>query len=575
MTHALGIADSALSGQSADYYRAGFYEETPELSFPNNLVIYDRMRRSDPEIRSMLRAVSLPVFAAKPRIAGSDVSPGRLEFAERELGVVEDEKGRRRGIKGGVSWDDLIRHILIHLPLGFMPLERWYEIGASDVDGVPGQVGHLHLAPRMPRTVVGFDLNPDGTCKAIRQTPYTAPGVTFHQGAIDSLTNQIVVPRDRLALFVNEQEGSDFSGNAVLRSVFKHWLVKDTLIRIGALAADRQGMGVPVVSYPGGGEDDRAQKAQALQIATQLRAGEESGVAVPQGWQVSILGVSGSVAEALAWVKYHDESISRSMLAMFLNLGHDAALGSGQTMTASVDYFLLAEKALLRYIEEVVTEDILRPLFADNFGVDEPYPTLTLEDPAPEDSATSEALGTLVTAGLIVPDEPLRGFIRERYKLPEAQPDQPQLGPDGLPVADPNAPPLTSPKLNPGGSAPPGGPPAVTGGLPPGQTSPGLPRRAGGLTAVAAAGVDRLGQPLWAGAPVGVLDRGAVRDGTLTGPDPAGGLTVAFADGDDLVCPVESVELAPGALPPEPAAPGLAERAAAAAATIAALTPAV
>lgn len=381
------------------------WEETPELQWPNSLLVYDRMRRTDGHIASILRALTLPIRRARWHLEGDDVREEVTTAVQTELGLNPRGRGRRRRRRQGISWDPFLRHALLHLPLGFMPFEQVYEIGppAPGLEGAfpHSEVAHIRkLAPRMPRTISGFELEPDGGLKALRQW-------VGSRGSYEEKTLEL----DRLVMFVNDQEGSDWLGNSILRAAYKHWLVKDLLVRLGPMAVERNGMGLPVVTYPQGGD-----RELALAIATNVRAGEDAGVAVPDGYVLELIGVTGSVRDELPLIHYHDQESGRNALAMFLDLGHDRGARSlGETF---VDYFLMSLEAVADFVGEIVTEYVIADWVRLNFGEDEAYPDLIADGLEATSAPTADALKALADAGIIVADDPLEDDVRERYHLP-------------------------------------------------------------------------------------------------------------------------------------------------------------
>jgi len=523
------------------------YEETPELQFPANLRVYDRMRRQDSQVRAMLRAIALPILQTPWRVLGAGCRPEVVNFVTAELGLVADELGRRRSRDGGVSFDPFLRMSLLHLVFGFMPFNKWATIAPFDTGldlGIGPQVAHLGgLSPRMPRSVQFIDVNSDGSLIGIRQWAAT----NLVRGAYPGYGGQgnggywpnasgfmapagdaglVPIPAEALVYFVNEQEGADWAGMSVLRSAYKHWLIKDFLLHVDANAADRNGTGLPVITYPSA--KGEAGRNKALAVASAVRAGDEAGVALEEGYTLALLGVQGGTHDTLASIAYHDQAAARGMLEMFLNLGHDGGLGHGSLGETFVDYFLLSLRAVLRYSEEVITEQIVRDLVRWNFGPSEPYPTVVADDPSAEATPTAAALEQLTAAGLLVADPGARAEIRRRYGLPGEGDEAvsiPYLLPRG--VTDPSAP------ANPTGLEPtmlptgPWLPPRNPGRLPPPNPGPptggppALPPGAGG-------GVDRRGQMLSAGQPVAVALAGALVPGTFLEVTPAG-LAVAVA----------------------------------------------
>ncbi len=409
---------------TADAFTGDPYEETPELQWPNSLGIYDRMERTDGQTQSVLSAVTGPILSARFNLTGRRVRPPVLEACTAELGLSEDEDGRRRPRDNGVSWDDFLRHALLMFVYGYMPFVPKYEIGPPEIRDAkaPEMMGHLRkLAPRMPRSITQIDVAPDGGLVAIHQSVVDTRGVA----------RDVPIPVNRLVYFCHDRRGADWTGRSLLRAAYKDFLLKESKLRLSAIGGERQSMGVPVVHYPR--DAGAGARARALSIAREARAGEDSGIALEEGWTFSLVGVSGSTQDLLEWVKHHDEAIGRSVLAMFLNLGHDnGARSLGDTF---VDFFLMALRRELRYIEEVVTEHVIRDFVRLNWGPDEPYPTLVAEDPRRESAPTADALSTLVTSGLITPDQMLRKHVRHVYGLPGEEPAANPVPPAEEPTA--------------------------------------------------------------------------------------------------------------------------------------------
>lgn len=419
-----GIAPSISAGGVTS--GGGFYVEgldtNVDLRFPASSIVYDRMRKEDGQVGSIMRAIMGPIIGTPWRLVGTGVRPEVMRFLESELGLEANGAGRARRRRQGIVWREHLREALLMLPFGFMPFEPVYDVGPAspgleDVDDAEGRLyAHLRkLAPRMPRTIQEVRVARDGGLAGIVQAPMYGLGTTDPRGTF--------IPVERLVMYVHEREGADWTGNSALRSAYKHWLIKDALIRLGAQIVERNGMGIPFVNYT-----NDADEARALALAKALRAGAEAGGALRPGMSVSLIGVTGSTADELPRVKYHDEAIGRSLLAMFLNLGHDnGARALGSTF---VDYFLLALEAVIANVQETATEHIVRDLVELNFGPDEPYPSLIADKLSSESTPTAEALKALADAGLITPDLDTEQDVRRRYGLPaKTGPYEPPVAP--------------------------------------------------------------------------------------------------------------------------------------------------
>ncbi len=420
-----------------DPFGLNAWEEAVELRWPHSLTVYDRMRRTDGQTTSVLRAIGLPIRRTGWHVVGSDVRPVVREFVERELGLTTDERGRRRRRREGVSFDEHLRHALLMLPFGHSVFEQVYRLGPPPpgLAGLPPVMAHLRkLAPRLPRTIVRWRVEPDGGLGGIYQQA-NVPNRPFQE---------VLIPVDRLVAYVHEREGADWVGTSILRSAYKHWLIKDQFLRLSGVAGDRQSMGLPRVKY----DRQTGNRTPALDIGKRARAGEEAAVAIPDGYEFDLLGVTGAVMDLLPWVEYHDRSIGRSALAMFLNLGHDRGARSlGETFA---DFFTMSLQTVVEHIEEVLTEHVVRDLVEVNFGPDEAYPAIVADDIEAEGPLTAEALAVLVTAGVILPDDDLEAHVRRTRGLPDAMridagPGGGQVEVDVPPELQPNIPPPALP----------------------------------------------------------------------------------------------------------------------------------
>jgi len=453
LTQEVGQPGQLLAGREGRYTVDDSYEEALDLRWPNSVRIFDLMFRTDGQTASTIRAIMLPLRQTRWAVLGTGVDPRVRAFVEAELGLQTDEEGRRRTSASGFSFDEHLRTALLSLVYGFMPFEQVYALGPPHRDALgplPPVLAHLRkLAPRMPRSLARVDVAGDGGLAGIVQL------VTRGYALAEQ-----VIPVDRLVMYANDRIGADWYGTSILRASYKDWLLKEGKLRLMAIAAERNSLGVPVVGFPADGS-----QAQALAIGKRFRAGEEAAVARPEGYTVELLGVTGTTVDLLPQVRYHDESIGRSALAMFLNLGHEnGARSLGETF---LDFFTLAENALAASIEETLVEHVVRDLVAVNFGPDEPYPAIKADEIETTGPLTADALAILVREGVVIPDLDLERHVRRRGQLPEpmrgAAPGAggpierigppAELPPPGTPVLPPAAPPVAG--LG-GGTGPPG-----------------------------------------------------------------------------------------------------------------------
>lgn len=395
------------------------YEDNPELIWPLSAVVYDKMRRTDGQVQSVLRAIGLLIRQTGWKTMGADVDDRVNAFVDADLGLQTDQEGQTRKSQNGFIFDDFLRHALLSGPIGHSIFEQTYDVNTVGKDPLTGLTISAHLANlswRPHRTISQFVTNSDGSLKGIKQ---------FVQNDYSGVVNYstVFIPAENLVVFCNDREGSDWSGQSWLRSCWFNWNTKVKLTILDAIGIERNSVGVPVFEHPSDMKSN-----EALGKAQQLRGGENSAFAYPYGEaSLKLLGVQGSTREVLPSIQYHNEEIGRSLLAMVLNLGHDRGAQSlGETF---YDLFCISLNAITADICSVVTEHVIRPLVQMNFGEDEPYPALVADDIAPHSNLDPIQLKALVDAGVIVPDSDLEEDQRAFYKLPPAESQ-------GVPVED-------------------------------------------------------------------------------------------------------------------------------------------
>ncbi|NLP82597.1 DUF935 family protein [Microbacterium sp. CFH 90308] len=399
-------------------------ETNPELVWPLSLDVFDRMRREDPQVMSVLRAVILPLLESEWRLDSVGV---RDEVAEHiandlDLGIVGVERKAPLRTKGRFSWDEFLRLALLELVFGHSVFEQVYSVDAFGL-------AHLQkLAWRPPRTIAEFKTERDGGLTAIVQhgVGTMAPsnvGVRIQPGVAGGVT----IPIDRLVVFVNEREGANWIGVSLLRAAYKMWLLKDRTLRVQALAAERNGLGLPsYTSAPPPDFDDDvlvkewldAEIARGLDIAKNARAGDAAGVSMPHGASFDFKGVTGKVPDLDKQIRYYDEQIARAVLANFLNLGGDNSTGSYALGDTFENFFTKSLNSLARHIATTVQQHVIEDLVDANWGPNEPAPRLVPPKIGAEHPATAEAIRALLDSGAIRWNPALEAHLRALYGLP-------------------------------------------------------------------------------------------------------------------------------------------------------------
>ncbi len=386
-------------------------EATPELMWPNSVAVYDKMRREDPQVQSVLRAVTLPIrrtgWSVDPNGAPDEV----VQHVADDLGLPimgMDPKNPLR-TRDRFSWVEFLRLSLLMLPVGHAYFEQIYRI-------VDGKARIRKLGYRPASTISQIKVAADGGLVSIEQ-----------RASLDG--KPAVMTVDRLVAFVNDREGGNWVGQSLLRPAYKNWLLKDRALRTQAMTLDRNGLGVPVYTAPEvtgkTTEETAGLQRKHLEagkvLASALRAGEDSGAALPHGAELELMGVTGTLPSADESIRYHDEQIARAVLAHFLNLGTQT--GSWALGSTLGDFFVLSLQTVAQQIADTVTQHVIEVLVDINWGETVAAPRIHFEEIGSQQAPTTQAIKDLIACRALSPDEPLEQFLRSSYGLPAADPD--------------------------------------------------------------------------------------------------------------------------------------------------------
>ncbi|HEY9352784.1 MAG TPA: hypothetical protein VIP28_06015 [Nocardioides sp.] len=378
-------------------------ETTPELMWPLSVFVYDRMRRQDAQVSSVLRAVTSPILRTAWSIDGAGCRDEVTERVARNLGLpirgAETEGDNTAGLRGRdrFSWSNHTRLALTMLPFGHAFFEQVYRIAPD------GYADLRKLAFRPQRTISQINVARDGGLVSLEQNQVSGLPVG---GGISGSRASAGIPVNRLVAYVLDREGGNWLGISLLRPAYKNWLLKDRALRSWSISIDRNGVGVPVY--------EAAPKELSLDagqdIATKARGGSNAGAAIPNGADLSFKGVEGMTVDINAFVRYQDEQIARAVLAHFLNLGTQT--GSWALGSTFADFFTLSLQAIAEDYRDVSNAHIVEDLVDVNYGPDEPAPRIHFDEIGSRGGVDTELEQLRQLAGLD-DDDALTEFLRQ------------------------------------------------------------------------------------------------------------------------------------------------------------------
>ena len=385
-----------------------------DLQGKQGLLMMDKMRKSDAQVRGTLRLVKTPVLAARWYIEPASDSNKDRKIADH----IQDNLFKWMTS----SWMSFLTEALLMLDYGHYLFEKVWSMR-------DGMVIWQKFAPRHPLDVYEWKFDSNG-----------GPAGVYLYPENGALGDPKFIPIHKLALFTFEQEAGNVEGVSVLRAAYKHWYYKENAYKIDAIQKERHGIGVPVIVLPPGFNDDDKRLAQ--EIGANLRTNEAAHVVVPPGWRIEFLKLEGNVVSAIETAEHHDLLIARNILGQFLNNP------AGTSQEEQQQLFLKATRYIADIVADVINKYCIPQIVHWNWpGVDE-YPELRARriGDTIDWRTMSFAIRNLVGSGIIIPDDVLELWFREELDLPKPDLDTqriivapqeegqiPDGAPDGMP----------------------------------------------------------------------------------------------------------------------------------------------
>jgi hypothetical protein len=436
------VAPRSTSGRG---HTEGFivYEETnPDLIGVPGLAIFDKMYRTDGDVRQALALV------ANPLVAGTwDIEPHG--GPEADQAAIEDAEFVKWAL-----WDimdpNFNGHLEEMLPIllrsGFAPFEELWTTAKWDKDGKEYLVLR-RLDLRLPRTIWRWFQDDFGDLHSIVQSlPVPKSSVVYNGTRKDDFKTQrkasngellnpgeVELSASQIVYYRIGKEGDNWEGTSILRPAYKHFLMKDGIERIDAIAQEREAVGVPIC-YPPMGATPR-QLDEIEDVLSSMRSNEQGYVVMPgpkagagatdgTGWLIEIIGYDRSTAgrDPQPSLAYHTQKIYASVIAEFMRLGHGQT-GARATAEVQADPYLQSIEALSRGMENQL-QKLVNKIIAYNRPKAKASPRIKLSK---VDSTSLTQLADyvmkLAQAGALLPDKRLETYLRNRADLPPMDPD--------------------------------------------------------------------------------------------------------------------------------------------------------
>lgn len=365
-------------------------EYNTDLRGSKAIAVYDKMRRSDGRVKATLLACMLPI-----RASDWSINPGSEDKRDVEI-AQELETNLFKGMS--ITWDSFLYHTLLMLVYGWFAFEKVWKVE-------DGKYRWQKLAPRLPSTLYQWQLDETGGLKGIIQFVMKNEKYDF-----------IPIAAEKLLVFTNEKEGSNFEGVSILRSAYQNWYYKSNLYRIDGIAAERHALGIPFFKHPA--DAKKEDKDRIDQIGQRLYAQEQAYIRLAEGYEFKVEGLSGSIKDILPSIEHHNREIAGGILADFLALG-SGTTGSWALSTDKSSFFLMALESVIKNIADTFNRYAIKQWVDYNYDGVEQYPQLAASTLERRNIVEySKAVTDLVTAGVIGADPAIEDTLRDLLKLP-------------------------------------------------------------------------------------------------------------------------------------------------------------
>ena len=386
------------------YYSEEYLTEWERVNDP--LLTFDKMRRSDAQVRMILNAIKNPIKSSKWEIDAESGTPEEEKIAE-----FLDWNWFHNPFVNFNLW---ISEALTYLDFGFSIHEKRFKVFEHPEFGLVNILGGLGF--RKQETIEQWIIDNNGL-QGVRQLAY---GDTVKDGN----TQDVFIPADNLIINVNEREGDNYEGISLLRNIYGAWFRKQLYLKLNAIGMEKASIGIPLGIYPKGTES-ATDKAGFIEMLGNFALNETTFITAPEGYQVEIVKMDFDSDKIVQSIQYEDTQMSKSILFQFLEMGTRGGSGSFALGADQSDIALAA----IQFIADGLCNQMNacnRLLVKWNFGENvKDIPVMKCSGiNAKSGKELADVIKQLTDGGVIRRDDKLEGHVRNQYNLPQASPDE-------------------------------------------------------------------------------------------------------------------------------------------------------
>lgn len=357
---------------------------------------YDRMRRSDTQVKKVLSAICNPIKSAEWAI-----EPASTETKDIEAAALIDQI-----LFKDILWPKFLNEALTKVIHGYSLFEVVHENKQNKEIGM--YTGLAQLGYRKQTTITEWCHNVDtGRLEKVKQE------------AFGDIRVNTFIDAENLLIFYSDQEGDNigFPLGRILYGPYKRKLLATELQYIGI---ERFAIPTPLLEVPAKIKQSDDEYIKAQDILKNFTSAEDSFIMYPSGWKLDLHNNVFDPSKIQIVIQAENENMSGAILASFLELGIGGNGGAFALSNDLSDFFLAGLEHYANGVNGPINVQLIPNLMALNFGEDN-RANPKLKYSGISDKAGKELMEIVTgysSAGVIAADEPLEDHVRKVHHLP-------------------------------------------------------------------------------------------------------------------------------------------------------------
>jgi SPP1 gp7 family putative phage head morphogenesis protein len=231
-------------------------------------------------------------------------------------------------------------------------------------------------------------------------------------------SGDIEIKPTALIHYINNAKWGNYYGNSALRNCYDAWFIKRQIIRYYAIFLEKNAAPIPVARY-----DTNAPESAVDKIFNSIKNFQsKTALAIPKEIEMTFLEAKSSGESYTKAINLMNMHIGRSLLIPDL-LGFQGSETSGGSYSLGKEQMNVFFKHIhkkRKIIEDLVNNEILKPMIIANYGLVDKFPKFRLR-PVQEDDALEMAKTWLdaVKGKVYKPTEEEINYFRDTVKFPQ------------------------------------------------------------------------------------------------------------------------------------------------------------